>query len=238
MAPSARSLRSAARRCSPMGVADPDPEAAPERDSEDHRGLDPELDGSARPSTNTRPPKAAHQAPPAPGRVERRHDRPAPASLNDAPMRVHRHVDEHIEHAEQERADRQRPDARGNDARARQGREERREDRPRHAQRRARPADAGRKQPSERHGSDRARAAANSVSERITSNRPNSALTSGIATAHAPTANPAAKKIAVTPMHARIRLGASTVDWRRSARHPGAARRPRGRFAVGSGSSG
>ena len=54
--------------------------------------------------------------------------------------------------------------------------------------------------------------AANSTSESVASDRPNSALTSGIATAQAPMANPRAKKIAVTPMRARTRLGASVLD--------------------------
>ncbi len=51
--------------------------------------------------------------------------------------------------------------------------------------------------------------AANSTSESVASVRPNSALTRGIATAQEPMANPLAKKIAVTPMRARIRVGSS-----------------------------
>ncbi len=51
--------------------------------------------------------------------------------------------------------------------------------------------------------------AANSTSDSVASDRPNSALTSGMATAHAPMANPSAKKIAVTPTRARTRPGAS-----------------------------
>ena len=38
----------------------------------------------------------------APGGVERRHDRFAPAPLDHAGMRIHRHVDENVEHAEHE----------------------------------------------------------------------------------------------------------------------------------------
>ena len=46
--------------------------------------------------------------------------------------------------------------------------------------------------------------AANSTSESDASDRSNSAFISGIATAQAPMAKPRAKKIAVTPMRARI----------------------------------
>ena len=47
--------------------------------------------------------------------------------------------------------------------------------------------------------------AARSTIERLASERPNSALISGIATAHAPMQRPLAKKIAVTPARARTR---------------------------------
>jgi hypothetical protein len=51
--------------------------------------------------------------------------------------------------------------------------------------------------------------AANSTSESVASDKANSALMRGIATAQAPMANPLAKKMAVTPMRARRRPGAS-----------------------------
>src|SRR5208337_5511311 len=91
-----------------MCVADPDLEARKEGYGKCHEGLDAELHGCACSATDEEAAEGrADQTASAPGRVERGHDRPAPAAFDDACMGVHRHIDENIEHAEQERADRQ-----------------------------------------------------------------------------------------------------------------------------------